>query len=108
MRHVRAPRARRRRAWGPSGVPSGVPSGGLLGWVRRAGRYRLGGGCPKLCLERGFFGLGRKRLGEEAAWWALGHGGLHNGGGRALETCGVGVRGIALLVWFGVLGDISP
>lgn len=83
MRHVRAPRARRRRAWGPSGDLLGLDAqkaGVGRGW---GGRCCLGSGYARLCLEAGFHGLGEsgRWLGKEAAWWALGNGGGRNAGG---------------------------
>lgn len=82
--------------WGPAGP--GRAEGGCL-WRRGEGR---------LFLEGRFHSLRGKppAFGEEAARWVLGNGGGRNGAVLALETSVVGVRGVALLVWFGDLGDI--
>ena len=68
----------------------------------------MAAGDGRLCPEERFHSLGGRgrRFGEEAAWWVLGKGGGRNGGATALETGSVGVWGVALLVWFGDLGDI--
>lgn len=101
MRHVRAPRARRRRARGPPGACGpGCAEGG--------GRAVLAGSVPG-CVLRGMSRLGG---GGEAAGglakrprgglWRMGGG--RNGGGWALETLGGGVGELPCSSGLGILG----